>query len=137
MASAACGSSAPTPAASGGPLTTRPSTLTSTAPTPLPDAGPGVRGRVTAGPTCPVERPGQLCPPVAVHGRVIAIDSTGQTAGSATTDDAGDYAIKLATGAYNVHVDTGGPSPRCPETPVTVSDGPPQVTDVHCDTGIR
>ena len=104
---------------------------------PLPVDGTGVRGRVTAGPTCPVERPDQPCPPKPVRGRVDALDSAGHTAANADTDDAGRYAISLPSGHYELRMVTDGPFPRCPDTPVTVTAGLPVTADIDCDTGIR
>lgn len=97
----------------------------------------GIRGRVTAGPTCPVVRPDHPCLPNPVKARVEAIDSSGRSAGSAMTDGAGSYAIPVPPGVYTVSVDPGGPFPRCPETQVVVSAGTPPATDIVCDTGIR
>jgi hypothetical protein len=119
------------------PPTTAEPTTTTTTPPPLRLDGSGARGLVTAGPTCPVERPDQPCPPNPVRGRVDAIDSAGPTAGTATTDDAGRYAIALAPGDYTLHVDADGQFPRCPDTHVTVAAGGPATVDISCDTGIR
>lgn len=92
---------------------------------------------VAAGPTCPVERPDQACPPNPVHGRVDALDGVGHTVGSATTDGEGRCAIALRPGAYTLRVVTAGPFPRCPDTSVTVTAEPTAPTDIDCDTGIR
>ncbi len=137
----ACGSSPKTPVAAGGSSTTitTSSTIpsTTTEPAPLTLDGTGVRGRVTAGPTCPVERPDQPCPPSPVHGRVDAVNSAGNTAGSATTDDAGRFAITLPQGDYTLRVVTDGSFPQCSDVSVTVTAGPPATADIDCDTGIR
>jgi hypothetical protein len=45
--------------------------------------------------------------------------------------------MALPVGDYTLRVDTGGTYPRCPDTPVTVSAGPPTAADIDCDTGIR
>ena len=96
-----------------------------------------MHGRVTAGPTCPVERPGQPCPPSPVAGRVEAIDAAGHAAGNAPTDADGRYAIALPPGAYTLRVATEAMFPMCPDTAVMVPSGPPVAADVDCDTGIR
>jgi len=97
-----------------------------------------VRGLVTAGPTCPVERPDEPCSPRPVSATVVrAYDRGGRPRGSATTDDAGRYSIGLVPGSYTVRVITDRPFPSCPETPVTVTRGPPIVADIVCDSGIR
>jgi hypothetical protein len=72
-----------------------------------------------------------------VHGQVDAIDAGGQTAGSATTDGLGRFAISAAPGGYTLRVVINGPFPRCPDTPVTVTAGDPVTADISCDTGIR
>jgi hypothetical protein len=117
--------------------TTAPTTTTTTAPVPSTLGVTGVVGRVTAGPTCPVERPDQPCPPNPVPGRVDAISAGGRTAGSATTDGDGRYTITLAPGAYTLRVVTGSNFPRCSDTPVTVTAGSTTTADIDCDTGIR
>jgi hypothetical protein len=99
--------------------------------------GSGVVGRVSAGPTCPVERPDHPCPANPVHGQVVATDSSGQPAGSAATDDEGRFAIPVAPGDYTLRVSINGPLPRCPDTPVTVPAGSSVIVDIGCDTGIR
>jgi hypothetical protein len=160
VALAACGSSTSAPAAIArsttsvnpaattttigpgpGPATSTSSphpTTTNASPTTGPPVdGTGVRGHVTAGPTCPVERADQPCPPRPVVGRVDALDGSGHVAGSASTDDAGAYVIALRPGDYTLRVGTGGQYPRCPDTPVTVPAGPPATADISCDTGIR
>ena len=96
-----------------------------------------MHGRVTAGPTCPVERPDQPCPPSPIAGRVEAIDAAGHTAGNATTNADGRYAIALPPGAYTLRVATEARFPMCPDTAVSVPSGPPVAADVDCDTGIR
>ena len=133
---------ASTPASTDAPIASSTSapeqTTTTTTPTPLPVEGTGVRGRVTAGPTCPVERSDQPCPPQPVQGTVTAVDSNGAATGTAMTDADGRYAIDLSPGDYTLRVTTaGGPFPRCPDTPVAVTTGPPATADINCDTGIR
>ena len=97
----------------------------------------GVHGRVTAGPTCPVERPDQPCPPNPVAGRVEAIDAAGDTAGSTTTDGTGGYALSLSPGDYTLRVSTEAMFPVCPDTAVSVPAGVALTVDIGCDTGIR
>lgn len=110
---------------------------TTTGTTSPPPGGTGVHGRVTAGPTCPVERPGQPCPPDPVAGRVEAVDAEGRTAASDTTDAAGRYTLALDPGAYTLRVATGALFPVCPDTDVSVPAGPAVTVDISCDTGIR
>ncbi|HMC71479.1 MAG TPA: carboxypeptidase-like regulatory domain-containing protein [Mycobacteriales bacterium] len=99
--------------------------------------GTGVEGLVTAAPTCPVQRPGQSCPPAPVAGTVQAVDATGQLVASAATDGNGAYSLHVPGGSYTLHVNHDGQYPRCPDVPVTVSDGSMTKADIDCDTGIR
>ena len=96
-----------------------------------------LQGTVTAGPTCPVERPGQVCPPVPVDGVVVALDGSGEPAASTPTSAEGHYVLALGPGTYTLRVVVDGPFPVCPETPVAVGAGAVVTVDVSCDTGIR
>ena len=116
-----------------------PPLLLSTSPlSPSPVVGSGVRGNVTAGPTCPVERIGHPCPPRPVEARIDARDVTGRVVGTTRSDVNGRYALSLPVGQYMLVVTTPSNFPRCPPT-VAVVVAPDQVTaiDVICDTGIR
>jgi len=143
---ASCGSSDRATTAASSTATTNPSSTTiktgtsatnTTVLEPPPIEGTGVAGRVTAGPTCPVERSDQPCPPNPVAGRVEAIDAAGHTAGSAPTDSVGRYAIRLGPGNYTLRVAIAEMFPVCPETAVSVPAGPVVTVDIGCDTGIR
>jgi hypothetical protein len=117
--------------------TTQPATTTEPTTTVPPISGTGVVGRVTAGPTCPVEPP-EGCPPNPVRDTAVqAIDGSGNVAGSDTTDANGNFAIALAPGGYTLHVATTSMFPSCPDDHITVTNGGPQHHDIGCDTGIR
>ena len=102
------GSVTSAPAGGSGPATTVATTApgwpdtTTTAPAAPPVDGTGVRGKITAGPTCPVERPDMPCPPNPVQGRVDALDIAGHLAGTAMTDQTGRYALALPPGRYTL-----------------------------------
>lgn len=96
-----------------------------------------VEGSVLAGPTCPVEQPGQVCPPAPVAGTVVAIDGEGSTVASTETDATGHYSLGLPAGEYTLHVIVDGLFPTCPDTPITVRSGAPVTANIDCDTGIR
>lgn len=98
---------------------------------------PGIYGRITAGPTCPVERPDQPCPPRPVVATVEA-QHRHHTVASAKSNSAGDYAVGVPrAGTYTVVVDTGSTFPRCPTKTVTVAKSQSVQVDITCDTGIR
>ncbi len=103
----------------------------------MPPHGAGAYGYVTAGPTCPVERPDQPCPPRPVSAVVEARDSGGSTVASVTSDSFGRYALGLSPGAYVLVVVTANDWPRCSDTHVTVPPGSAARADISCDTGIR
>ncbi len=108
----------------------------STAP-PSPPPGTGVYGYVTAGPTCPVERPDQPCPPRPVTAEVDALDASSALVAKGQSDAAGRYSLSLAAGSYTLTVSSGMTFPRCPAIAVTVHAGTPTRADISCDTGIR
>lgn len=103
---------------------------------------PDVTGRVTghalAGPTCPVERPGQPgCEPAPVKG-VVELAQGDRVVSSATLDADGSYAVEVPVGSYQVTVDVGGgPFPMCEPLDVEVTADGEVVADISCDTGIR
>lgn len=126
----------------GGSATSAPSPTstspTSTSPTSAPQpSGTGVLGTVSAGPTCPVERADQPCPPRPVVAHIDAKDSSGRTVASTDSDSSGRFAFTLAPGSYTLETSTGAVYPRCPPTSVTVTAGAPARADIACDSGIR
>jgi hypothetical protein len=127
-------------AAPGAPPTTAPlpptTAPTTTTPAPAP-AGTGAYGYVTAGPTCPVERAGQPCPPAPVTAHVQAQDPSGRTVAATDTDSHGRYQLVLPPGPYTLTATTGSTYPRCPPVQVTVRAGTATRADISCDTGIR
>jgi len=96
----------------------------------------GVAGRVTAGPTCPVEQVGHPCPPQPVSGTIKA-QKASRTIARTRSDANGNYSMRLAPGRYTLVVQTGSTFPRCPTTPVTVPRGQVVTVNITCDTGIR
>lgn len=106
----------------------------------LPDAT-GVRGTVTAGPTCPVERepPDPACAERPVGGAVLVFSGPdGTEVGRVTSAADGTFTLELAPGAYRLMAEPveglmGTPAPM----DVTVQAGPPTELQVSYDTGIR
>jgi hypothetical protein len=97
----------------------------------------GIRGTVTAGPTCPVERQGSPCPPAPWTGTVRATGSDGSTF-EATTDGRGAYTLQLPDGTYAITpVLEGAGPPTASPVSVTISGGAMQPLDLQVDTGIR
>ena len=98
--------------------------------------GGGVQGRVTSGPTCPVEIQGSPCPPAVWTGTVRATASDGSVRDTTTGAD-GSYHMALQPGTYTVTpvVPGGGPPTAKPVT-VVVGDSM-QILDLQVDSGIR
>ena len=95
-----------------------------------------VSGRVTAGPTCPVEQVGHPCDPKPVVAEVQAT-TAGRTVASTHSGADGRYRFELPSGAYTIVVVTQGVLPRCLSRAMTVTTGRTTSGDITCDTGIR
>ena len=108
---------------------------------PLPGAT-GVRGTVSAGPVCPVERnpPDPGCAPRPVAGAVLVVtDAKGTEVARAASAGDGTFSIELAPGAYRLTAQTfeglmGTPEPMDFEVE---AGGPMTELQVSYDTGIR
>jgi hypothetical protein len=95
-----------------------------------------VTGRVTAGPTCPVERAGHPCPPAPVSA-VVQARAHRRVAASTHTDAHGRYTLRLAAGSYTLVAVTKQPYPRCTPRSVRVRASQVVHAAIACDTGIR
>lgn len=116
---------------------------------PLPDdqvaarvagaGGPGVGGRVTAGPVCPVETPGDpTCAPRPVAGATLSVRAGDTVVATFSTDMSGLYRMALPVGDYVLEAAPveglmGTPAPM----PFTVAGTQLTPLDVAYDTGIR
>ena len=99
----------------------------------------GISGIALAGPTCPVERPGDpACAPRPVVGATILIqDATGADVATVVTDPEGRFHVALPTGVYTVIGQPveglmGNPAPL----DVEVANGDVTI-ELSYDTGIR
>ena len=100
----------------------------------------GVAGRVVAGPTCPVERPGDPnCAPRMVAGAVLVItDAGGSEVLRVTTDASGLFGVAIKPGDYTLTPQrVEGLMGTAAPMPFTVTDGDATFLDVAYDTGIR
>jgi hypothetical protein len=95
-----------------------------------------VTGRVTAGPTCPVERVGDPCPPKPVVAEVQA-HAAGRVIASTRSSTDGMYRLKLRGGTYTVVATVQTVFPHCAPRTVTVIPAHTIRGDISCDTGIR
>ena len=107
---------------------------------PGPTVETGVRGLATAGPTCPVEQPGDpACAPRPVPGAVLIVrGADGTEAARVQTDGIGAFEAPLEPGDYVLEAQAveglmGVPGP----IPFRVDEGVSTVVEVLYDTGIR
>ncbi len=100
----------------------------------------GIGGEVLAGPTCPVERPGDsACAPRPVEGAVLVVkDASGNEVARFTTDASGLFRVNLAPGTYTVAAQpvSGIMGTAAPQQ-VTVAVGNLKMVSLGYDTGIR
>ena len=101
-------------------------------------------GRLSVGPTCPVERANDPCDPVARPAPVtlVALDASGAVAARTVTLGDGSFALDLTPGRYTLHAESAGSGfPRIADTPLTftaqATRSQPQRIVVTGDTGIR
>ncbi len=101
-----------------------------------PPPGSGIRGRVLAGPACPVETEASPCPDLPWVGKVRATGEVGVF--EVRTDPEGGFVLVVPPGTYLVHavVPGNGPPTAVPET-VRVRLGSFVEVTLHVDTGIR
>ena len=101
-------------------------------------------GRLSLGPTCPVERANDPCDPVARPAPVtlVALDASGGEAARTVTLGDGSFALNLTPGSYTLHAESAGAAfPRIADTSVLMTAqatrSQPQRVVVTGDTGIR
>jgi Stigma-specific protein, Stig1 len=109
-------------------------------PAPCPTDGPsGIRGQVSIGPTCPVERPDHPCPDRPFAAALRIEDASGRLYCTSRSGDDGAFLAAVPPGDYIV--DPVDPNPGVPPfgQPVKATVKPNRFTDVtvHFDSGIR
>ena len=100
----------------------------------------GIGGRASAGPVCPVVRPGQTgCDPRSVQGAVLIVrDGSGKEVARTTTDGSGLFRVVVAAGSYTVEAQqVEGLMGTAPVVQVTVEAGRLATVSIDYDTGIR
>lgn len=97
-----------------------------------------VNGRALAGPTCPVERPGDLsCQSKPVQGKV-QFAQRDKVVGSVPINADGSFTLEIPEGTYTVTVDIGDNIfPICSPVVVEVRANFDAFVEITCDTGIR
>jgi hypothetical protein len=97
----------------------------------------GVEGKVTAGPTCPVERPDEPCPPRPVETDLQLRRADGTQAATGRSDSDGRFRIDAPAGRYTLTADYPPGPGGCSPVEVRVERGQYTPADIDCDTGIR
>jgi hypothetical protein len=106
-------------------------------------ASSGVTGKISVGPTCPVERIPRdpLCDDRPLVGaKVVArLKATMQVVRQAVSDQNGGFNLALPAGTYVIETTPadGGMFPTCGAVEVTVKSGAVSGVAVSCDSGIR
>lgn len=103
-------------------------------------ADSGVRGTVSLGPTCPVERipPDPACADKGYAGTIVVRRAGANTVFARTMSDAtGAFKLTLPPGAYTLTAGEGKMLPRCTPTAITVAPHAFVTASISCDTGIR
>lgn len=100
----------------------------------------GISGRVTLGPTCPVERipPDPKCAPAPYETSIYITKPSSSTFSRSIKSDAnGAFSVELDQGTYVIKAQGGKIYPRCGEVTVEVKSGQYTTANISCDTGIR
>ena len=105
---------------------------------PPPPTDSGIDGRVTIGPTCPVEQVNNPCPPKAYQATLTVLTSDGQhKVIQFQTDVNGNFQVALAPGQYILHPESPNVMPHAADIPFIVNAHQFTRVDVVYDSGIR
>lgn len=99
----------------------------------------GVRGTVTIGPTCPVERipPDPQCADKPYATTFVITSTSGMSAGTVTSGADGTYKLGLAPGNYVIALQKSGVMPSMAPQSFTVSANTYTTLNLSLDSGIR
>lgn len=110
------------------------------APTPAREVSTGILGgTVTRGPTCPAQRPGEVCVAPAAGIKIVVVKLSGEPVATTVSDIQGAYSLTLPPGSYRI---TAGPLDGMEFTrdlpaEITIHAGQRIRFDIQIDTGIR
>jgi len=96
-------------------------------------------GTVMRGPTCPAQRPGEVCVAPAAGIKIAVMNPSGEPVAGAVSDNQGAYNLILPPGSYRI---TTGPLDGMEFTrdlpaEITIHAGQRTRFDIQIDTGIR
>ena len=106
--------------------------------TPEPTTNSGITGKVSMGPTCPVERipPDPNCADKPYANAQVIVTGGGKQY-KTQTDSLGNFTIKTTSGSFTITIPPINVFPSCADTQVVVIEGKFSTVDISCDTGIR
>ncbi|MDP3998650.1 MAG: hypothetical protein Q8P89_03475 [bacterium] len=105
-------------------------------PTPV-SINSGITGKATLGPTCPVEKPGEVCSQP-YRGMIVVKSSDGSgEITKFTTDAKGEFKVNLAPGSYVLENEGQTRFPFLKEVRVEVKRDEFTEVQLNFDTGIR
>ena len=105
--------------------------------TPIPTDS-GIAGRVTIGPTCPVQQINNTCPDKAYQATLTVLASDGRDKViQFQTDVNGYFQVALAPGQYILHPESPDVMPHAADIPFVVNAHQFTRVDVVYDSGIR
>ena len=96
-------------------------------------------GKVTRAPTCPAQRPGEVCVAPAAGVLILVVTSSGEQVATAVSDIEGAYRVTLSPGSYWVRIGPLGGMEFTRDLPAAIAITAGQRTqfDIKIDTGIR
>ncbi|MGZ4169255.1 MAG: hypothetical protein ACXVRP_11270 [Solirubrobacteraceae bacterium] len=97
----------------------------------------GIRGLVTYGPTCPVQRPGQTCTRPYQALIVVRSEPAGIVVARVRSARDGRFVVRLPNGRYRLEPRNGRPFPRAPAQTVRVLGHRFTAAEIQFDSGIR
>lgn len=106
---------------------------------PAASQGSGIEGRITVGPSCPVQQAGSPCPDRPLVAEVRVLDASGRQVARFESIADGSFRLNLRPGRYTLVPRTpgGGSLPRAEPQTVLVAAGRYTRVEIAFDSGIR
>ena len=96
-----------------------------------------IEGHVSLSPTTPVCSAINSCEGAYVGANIIARTANGDVVGRATTDQQGDFALRVRAGKIDVGVEGSAKFPHCRPAHVVLAAGATVRANIDCDSGLR
>lgn len=105
--------------------------------TPAPTGDSGIDGRVTIGPTCPVQRIDSPCPDRPYEVTLTVLDGSMREVAQTRSDSSGHFRLMLSPGTYTLRPPMTGVSATARGQTVEVAEGRFTEVQIVFDSGIR